>query len=158
MIDNAWSLSELVLSTIEQGSMVRMCTVCINYITNSINVLGVDPGFLCVSGGGGGDSNQTLLFLPYNFHIGVGVSSLYITSWGGGAHPFIMHNAIQYSHNLLAGGGGGCHMPPPPPPPIRQWMISSMVLEAGVGVDNENWALTSTLTYYQFKNLTGLKG
>ena len=27
------------------------------------------------------------------------------------------------------------------------WVTSGMVLEAGVGVDNQNWALTSTLTY-----------
>ena len=36
-----------------------------------------------------------------------------------------------------------------------QWVISSMVLEAGVSVDNQNW--TSTLTYYRFKNPIGLK-
>ena len=32
-----------------------------------------------------------------------------------------------------------------------------MVLEAGVGVDNQNWGLTSTLNYYRFKNPIGLK-
>ena len=32
-----------------------------------------------------------------------------------------------------------------------------MVLEAGVGVNNQKWALTSTLTYYRFKNPIGLK-
>ena len=37
------------------------------------------------------------------------------------------------------------------------WVISSMVLEAGVGIDNQNWALTSTHTYYRFKTPIGLK-
>ena len=32
-----------------------------------------------------------------------------------------------------------------------------MVLEAGVRVNNQNWALTSTITYYHFKNPIGLK-
>ena len=35
--------------------------------------------------------------------------------------------------------------------PCTHWVISSMVLEAGVGADNQNWALTSTLIYYRFK-------
>ena len=37
------------------------------------------------------------------------------------------------------------------------WVISSMVLETGVGVDNQIWALTSTPIYYQFKNPIGLE-
>ena len=37
-------------------------------------------------------------------------------------------------------------------------VISSMALEAGVGVDNQNWALTSTLAYYRLNNpIYGLK-
>ena len=32
-----------------------------------------------------------------------------------------------------------------------------MVLEAGVGVNNQNWALNSTLAYYRFKNPIELK-
>ena len=32
-----------------------------------------------------------------------------------------------------------------------------MVLEAGVGVDNQTWALTSVFTYYCFKNPIALK-
>ena len=35
--------------------------------------------------------------------------------------------------------------------------ISIVVLEAGIGVGNQNWALTSTLTHYRFKNPIGLK-
>ena len=31
-----------------------------------------------------------------------------------------------------------------------------MVLDAGVGVDNQNWALNSTLTYYSDTDNTGL--
>ena len=38
-----------------------------------------------------------------------------------------------------------------------KWVISSMVLEAGIGLNSPNWALTSTLTYYRFKNPIGLK-
>ena len=40
---------------------------------------------------------------------------------------------------------------------VIQWVISSMVLKAGIGVNNQNSALTSTLTYYQFKNPIRLK-
>ena len=32
-----------------------------------------------------------------------------------------------------------------------------MVLEAGVGINNQYWALTSALTYYRLKNPIGSK-
>ena len=32
---------------------------------------------------------------------------------------------------------------------VWHWVILSMVLEAGVGVDNQNWAPTSSVSYYR---------
>ena len=40
---------------------------------------------------------------------------------------------------------------------LLHWVISSMVLDAGVGVNNQNWALTSTLIYHRFKYPIELK-